>query len=175
MFESTKLHVYESYTISFHSTDLQLSAGALGRVAPTCADTVTCMLEFPSFWKMILDMIKRGSGYVCFVCVLFFGLCVIFLSLISHLSSISFPLFFLLPLSASFSGVRGDHSAPREQAARAGVGDQVARHLSPSQVHWRGRSFRRRRDGREGRAMRAWMEAPHGLGVCKGFERVRVA
>ena len=25
---------------------------------------MTVMFEFPSFWKMILDMIKTGSGYV---------------------------------------------------------------------------------------------------------------
>ena len=52
------------------------------------------MLEFPSFWKMILDMIKRGSGYVCFVCVLFFGLCVIF--------DLLFPISHQYPFLSSF-------------------------------------------------------------------------
>ena len=45
------------------NADLQAGGDVLGRACPVPAGTITFLVNFPIFAKMVLDMIKAGSGY----------------------------------------------------------------------------------------------------------------
>ena len=45
------------------NADLQAGGDALGRACPVPAGTITFLVNFPIFAKMVLDMIKAGSGF----------------------------------------------------------------------------------------------------------------
>ena len=44
------------------NADLQEGGDALGRACPDPAGTITFLVNFPVFAKMVLDMIKAGTG-----------------------------------------------------------------------------------------------------------------
>ena len=43
--------------------DMQAVGEILKRVAPPVAQSVRVLVNFPLFWKMVIDMVKAGSGY----------------------------------------------------------------------------------------------------------------
>ena len=45
------------------NADLQEGGDALGRACPDPAGTITFLVNFPVFAKMVLDMMKAGSGF----------------------------------------------------------------------------------------------------------------
>ena len=45
------------------NADLQAGGDALGRACPVPAGTIAFLVNFPIFAKMVLDMIKAGSGF----------------------------------------------------------------------------------------------------------------
>ena len=45
------------------NTDTQAGADAIARSFPDPAGTITFLVNFPIFAKMVLDMIKAGSGF----------------------------------------------------------------------------------------------------------------
>ena len=45
------------------NADLQVGGDVLGRACPVPAGTITILVNFPVYAKMVLDMIKAGSGF----------------------------------------------------------------------------------------------------------------
>ena len=46
------------------NTDLQVGSEAMGRAFPAPTGNITILVNFPSYARMCLDMIRAGSGYI---------------------------------------------------------------------------------------------------------------
>ena len=54
---------YPKYPTFTTNPDVQVAAEARKRLAPPMPGSTSILVNFPTFWKMCLDMITAGSGY----------------------------------------------------------------------------------------------------------------